>query len=495
MSYINIFGGYTINPAFVSYLNLNSAIFTANLTLSWPSQYQDTQYVVASTIDLQPAGAGLSITMPDATQTSTAQYVVFNNYGANAVTIYANDGVTAITTINAGNVFYVYLINNTTTNGTWRTIPFGTGGGGVVTSIAAVSTTTPALTITGSPVTSSGTFSFTIDTDLVALDSFGAGTGIAARTGVGTWALRSLTNGSGIIITNPGGVAGNPQIAVNTNLVLTNLTVGNLNLTGNTFSSTVGAININPVALASVTLGSNATPVGIDSSNNVSNVNTLTATTVNVGNLSMLVNTISAVIGGINIFPAALASVYLGSNATPITISSTNIIRNVASLAVGNLFLTSNSVTSTVGAVNITPVALANVTLGSNGTPVVVDPSNNLYNINNITASNLIATAGLITNYNNSPIARIWIVWNAVTKTVLNSFNLLTATYNGTGSYTFGFNTIPANYLVLTTSDQVSGGLTVASTVTYTTTSITISVVNSSNTPVDPAHLHIAIFY
>lgn len=279
MSFLNIFGGQTIQPAIVSYLNLNSTIFDENLTLSWPSQFQDTEYVVASTIDVSASTSGLSLTMPDATQTSVGQFVTFNNYGLFAVSIKDNSG-SVITNINAGNVFYIYLIDNTTVAGTWRVIPFGTGGGGVVTSVGAVSLTTSALTITGSPIISSGTFEFTIGSDLVSLSNFASGTGISVRTGVGTWGLRSLIEGTGITIINPDGVTGNPQISVDTNLNLIDLTVGNLNLTGNILSSTSGPININPASGQNLTLGSNVSPITIDSSNNMTGISSLVANEV-----------------------------------------------------------------------------------------------------------------------------------------------------------------------------------------------------------------------
>lgn len=51
------------------------------------------------------------------------------------------------------------------------------------------------------------------DADLIALAAL-AGTGLLARTGSATYALRTLTAGSGITITNGDGVSGNPTIAV-----------------------------------------------------------------------------------------------------------------------------------------------------------------------------------------------------------------------------------------------------------------------------------------
>lgn len=52
------------------------------------------------------------------------------------------------------------------------------------------------------------------DADLTAIAAL-AGTGIAVRTAANTWAQRSVEAGTGILMTNGDGVAGNPSVAVN----------------------------------------------------------------------------------------------------------------------------------------------------------------------------------------------------------------------------------------------------------------------------------------
>jgi hypothetical protein len=83
---------------------------------------------------------------------------------------------------------------------------------GSVTSVAAQA---PAagLVISGSPITSSGTLSFSLANDLAALESL-SGTGFAVRTNSDTWANRQLVQGAGITITNPDAVTGNPNISL-----------------------------------------------------------------------------------------------------------------------------------------------------------------------------------------------------------------------------------------------------------------------------------------
>lgn len=84
------------------------------------------------------------------------------------------------------------------------------GGSGTVTSVSA---TAPAagFTISGSPITTSGTFTFTLADDLAALEAI-SGTGIAVRTASNTWTTRAITSGTGISVANGDGVASNPQI-------------------------------------------------------------------------------------------------------------------------------------------------------------------------------------------------------------------------------------------------------------------------------------------
>lgn len=81
---------------------------------------------------------------------------------------------------------------------------------GTVTSVAA---TAPAagFTISGSPITTAGTFVFTLANDLAAIEAM-SGTGLVARTGSETYAQRTITAGTGISITNGDGVSGNPTI-------------------------------------------------------------------------------------------------------------------------------------------------------------------------------------------------------------------------------------------------------------------------------------------
>jgi len=87
------------------------------------------------------------------------------------------------------------------------TITIASTGGGSVTSVAATGST--GLTVGGSPITSSGTLTFTLGTELQGLSGLAA-LGLVSRTAAGTYASRSVVSGVGTItITNPLGTAGN----------------------------------------------------------------------------------------------------------------------------------------------------------------------------------------------------------------------------------------------------------------------------------------------
>lgn len=93
-------------------------------------------------------------------------------------------------------------------NATWAAIANSPG---TVTSVAA---TQPAagLTISGSPITTSGTLTFALANDLAALEGIST-SGIAVRSGTDTWVTRSLAGTAGnITIINSDGVSGNPTI-------------------------------------------------------------------------------------------------------------------------------------------------------------------------------------------------------------------------------------------------------------------------------------------
>ena len=131
-SYTNPFSGQTINPASVSYEALSISV---NTELQWPVN-GNTNTPVSSIIDVTATTTGLLLKMPPAQQVSTGQSALIRNVGANTFTVTDNSGNTIIA-ITSGLAYYVFLTDNTTTNGTWSYVLFGAGSSSANASILA----------------------------------------------------------------------------------------------------------------------------------------------------------------------------------------------------------------------------------------------------------------------------------------------------------------------------------------------------------------------
>lgn len=122
-SFLNTFGGTSIYPANVSY---RAVALTANVTLTWPTEVATNTNVVASIMDVTPSGAGFTIRMPDATQASVGETVLFFNPGADTF-IVADNGGNTLASVAAGQSWQLYLTTNSTVNGAWRALAYGVG--------------------------------------------------------------------------------------------------------------------------------------------------------------------------------------------------------------------------------------------------------------------------------------------------------------------------------------------------------------------------------
>lgn len=109
------------------------------------------------------AGPGISVT-------GTATNPIVNNTGVISVTAGTNISIT----------------------GTAQNPIINATAGGTVTSVATTGST--GLVVGGSPITTSGTLTFTLDADLQALSAL-SGTGFVQRTGVNTYTVTNLTSG------------------------------------------------------------------------------------------------------------------------------------------------------------------------------------------------------------------------------------------------------------------------------------------------------------
>jgi len=119
-TFTQTFGGNTIYPSDVSYLAL---ALSANTTLEWPLEASTGSNVVARIIDVTPTAA-YSVTMPDATLTGVGQTILFNNLGPYTVTVKSSTGTTLIS-LSSGTCWELYLYDNSTATGLWRTFQFG----------------------------------------------------------------------------------------------------------------------------------------------------------------------------------------------------------------------------------------------------------------------------------------------------------------------------------------------------------------------------------
>lgn len=122
---------------------------------------------------------------------------------------------------------------------TFTQIP--TTGDGTVSSVAA---TAPAagITISGSPITTTGTLTFALANDLLGLEGL-SGTGLAVRTATDTWTNRSVAGTTNrITITNGDGVSGNPTVDISSSYVgqATITTLGTIS-TGTWNGTAIGA--------------------------------------------------------------------------------------------------------------------------------------------------------------------------------------------------------------------------------------------------------------
>ena len=120
-SYTDVFGGANIYPSEISYSSLN---LTADITLSWPEETSTNVNLATRIIDVTQASAGFSIILPDAKKSGTGNTILFNNRGSHTFTVKSSGG-TSVGTIASGQLWQVYLTDNSTVDGTWVLLQYG----------------------------------------------------------------------------------------------------------------------------------------------------------------------------------------------------------------------------------------------------------------------------------------------------------------------------------------------------------------------------------
>ena len=119
--YQDVFGGANIYPSEISYSSLN---LTADITLSWPEETSTNVNLATRIVDVTQASSGFSIILPDAQKSGTGNTILFNNKGSHTFTV-KNAGGVQVGTIASGQLWQIYLTDNTTANGTWELLQYG----------------------------------------------------------------------------------------------------------------------------------------------------------------------------------------------------------------------------------------------------------------------------------------------------------------------------------------------------------------------------------
>jgi hypothetical protein len=206
-TYTNIFGGSNISPAEISYAAVS---LTADTTYDWALETAPSTNLIAGIMDVTATAGPWSLTLPSALEASTGQAILFNNVGSNSFII-RNAAGTQIAAPTAGQVWQIYLTDNTTAGGTWLAFQFGAA----VSTANAASLAGTGLIAIGSllslamPVTFFGS-NFTADTDSRArtyIWNGGAGTLTMSTAGTlgNNWFFQLRNEGTGALLVDPPG--------------------------------------------------------------------------------------------------------------------------------------------------------------------------------------------------------------------------------------------------------------------------------------------------
>lgn len=205
--YTNIFGGSNIYPSNVSY---DAITLTADTTYYWPLEAAPGENLIASIVDVTASAGPFAIILPDAREAATGQTILFNNVGSNAFVV-KNAAGTQVLSVAVGTTWQIYLTNNTTQAGVWRTFQYGAS----VSSVNASALAGAGLEAVGSVLTQAyPTSTFNANYTASAADRVttfiwtgGAGTFTlpAAATVGNNWFVQLRNEGSGTIVCTPSG--------------------------------------------------------------------------------------------------------------------------------------------------------------------------------------------------------------------------------------------------------------------------------------------------
>lgn len=116
--------GAPIAPAFPTYLPLTLSV---NVVLNWPTELAPAGVpAVSDIIDVTATAGGLAFQFSDARQVSPGYSALINNVGVNTFSVKDSIG-NVLASIASGQVWQVYLTDNSTVQGAWRVFQFGAG--------------------------------------------------------------------------------------------------------------------------------------------------------------------------------------------------------------------------------------------------------------------------------------------------------------------------------------------------------------------------------
>jgi hypothetical protein len=205
-SYTNPFSGQTISPSSISYESIS---ISANTVLQWPVNGNNST-PVSNIIDVTATTTSLLLQLPPAAQVSTGQSVLVRNVGSITFTVTDNSGNT-IVSVASGIAQFVWLIDNTTTNGVWASVLFGAGTSSAnAAALAGSGLLASGLTLNQScPVVAYNSTGSISSTDRAGLDVWTGGAGSLTIPSAGTvgtnWFVTIRNGGTGVLTIYPNG--------------------------------------------------------------------------------------------------------------------------------------------------------------------------------------------------------------------------------------------------------------------------------------------------
>ena len=208
-TYTNVFGGTVVYPSEVSY---RAVTLTADTQLSWPTELATDTSVVAQIMDVTASAGPLKLKMPSAIDASVGETTLIFNVGSNAFTV-TDTNANTIVSIAPGLAYQIYLTDNTTASGSWRSVQYGAGTSSATAGslagqgIKAIGTT---LNQSMSVFTFSVNYTLGVASDRSALYVWTGGAGtislpLASDAG-NDWFVQVRNGGTGALTVDPAGV-------------------------------------------------------------------------------------------------------------------------------------------------------------------------------------------------------------------------------------------------------------------------------------------------